>query len=59
MATGITKSILTPPRWIAYFLTVPKDVETAIQNGRELQKLITEAGRRYTVALKNERRARS
>jgi hypothetical protein len=36
-----------------------KDVETAIQNGRELQKLITEAGRRYTVALKNERRARS
>ena len=36
-----------------------KDVETAIQNGRELQKLMTEAGRRYTVALKNERRARS
>jgi hypothetical protein len=36
-----------------------QDVEKAIQNGRELQKLMTEAGRRYTVALKNERRARS
>ena len=36
-----------------------KDVEMAIENGRELQKLMTEAGRRYTVALKNERRARS
>jgi len=36
-----------------------EDVETAIQNGRDLQKLMTEAGRRYTLALKNERRARS
>jgi transaldolase len=36
-----------------------EDVERAIQNGRELQKLMTEAGRRYTLALKNERRARS
>ena len=35
-----------------------KDVETAIQNGRDLQKLITEAGRRYTVALKNARSSR-
>jgi hypothetical protein len=32
------------------------DVEKAIQNGRDLQKLMTEAGRRYTLALKNERR---
>jgi len=34
------------------------DVEKAIQNGRDLQKLMGEAGRRYTLALKNERRAR-
>jgi hypothetical protein len=33
------------------------DVEKAIENGRDLQRLITEAGRRYTLALKNERRA--
>jgi hypothetical protein len=36
-----------------------KDVEKAIRNGRDLQKLITEAGRRYTLALKNERRTRA
>jgi hypothetical protein len=36
-----------------------EDVERAVQNGRDLQKLMTEAGRRYTLALKNERRARS
>lgn len=36
-----------------------KDVEKAIRNGRDLQKLITEAGRRYTLALKNERRRRA
>ena len=36
-----------------------EDVEKAIQNGRDLQKLMTEAGRRYTLALKNERRTRS
>jgi hypothetical protein len=36
-----------------------EDVEKAIQKGRDLQKLMTEAGRRYTLALKNERRARS
>ena len=36
-----------------------EDVEKAIQNGRDLQKLMTEAGRRYTLALKNQRRARS
>ena len=31
------------------------DLERAIRNGRDLQKLMTEAGRRYTLALKNER----
>ena len=36
-----------------------KDVERAIQHGRDLQKVMTEAGRRYTLALKNERSARS
>jgi hypothetical protein len=36
-----------------------EDIEKAIQNGRDLQKLMTEAGRRYTLALKNERRTRS
>ena len=36
-----------------------EDVEKAIQNGRELQKLMTEAGRRYTLALKNKRRTRA
>jgi hypothetical protein len=36
-----------------------EDVEKAIQNGRDLQKLMTEAGRRYTLALKNQRRTRS
>jgi hypothetical protein len=35
-----------------------QDVEKAIQNGRDLQKLMTEAGRRYTLALKNERSLR-
>lgn len=32
------------------------DLEQAIRNGRDLQKLMTEAGRRYALALKNERR---
>jgi hypothetical protein len=32
-----------------------EDLERAISNGRELQKLMIEAGRRYTMALKNER----
>ena len=32
-----------------------EDLERAIRNGRDLQKLMTEAGRRYTLALKNER----
>jgi hypothetical protein len=36
-----------------------EDVEKAVQNGRNLQKLMTEAGQRYTLALKNERRGRS
>ncbi len=36
-----------------------EDVAKAIQNGRDLQKLMTEAGRRYTLALKNQRRTRS
>ena len=31
------------------------DLERAIRNGRDLQKLMTEAGRRYALALKNER----
>ena len=31
-----------------------EDVERAIRNGRDLQKLMTEAGRRYTLALKND-----
>ncbi len=31
------------------------DLEGAIRNGRDLLKLMTEAGRRYTLALKNER----
>ena len=33
------------------------DVEGAIRNGRSLQQLIAEAGRRYAVALKKERRS--
>lgn len=32
-------------------------VERAVRNGRHLQKLMTEAGQRYTLALKNERRS--
>jgi hypothetical protein len=35
-----------------------EDVGKAIQNGRDLQNLMTEAGRRYTLALKNKRRER-
>ena len=35
------------------------DLEQAIRNGRELQKLMTEAGRRYTLALKNQRISRN
>jgi hypothetical protein len=35
------------------------EVEKAIRNGRDLQRLMTEAGRRYTLALKNERRTRA
>jgi hypothetical protein len=31
------------------------DLEKAIRNGRALQKLMTEAGRRYALARKNER----
>jgi len=34
------------------------ELERAIQNGRHLQELMMEAGRRYTLALKKERRAR-
>lgn len=33
------------------------DVERAIRNGRNLQQLIAEAGRRYALALKGERRS--
>lgn len=34
------------------------DVERAIENGRSLQRLLSEAGRRYAVALKKERRSK-
>jgi hypothetical protein len=34
------------------------DVERAIRNGRNLQQLIAEAGRRYALALKGKRRSR-
>ena len=33
-------------------------LEKAVQNGRDLQKLMAEAGRRYAFALKNERSSR-
>ena len=33
-------------------------LEKAVQNGRDLQKLMAEAGRRYASALKNERSSR-
>ena len=34
------------------------DLEHAIRNGRHLQEVMMEAGRRYALALKNERRSR-
>jgi hypothetical protein len=34
------------------------ELERAIRNGRQLQELMMEAGRRYALALKNERRSR-
>lgn len=34
------------------------ELERAIRNGRHLQELMMEAGRRYALALKNERRSR-
>ena len=34
------------------------ELERAIQNGRQLQELMMEAGRRYILALKDERRSR-
>ena len=36
-----------------------EQLERAIQNGRDLQQLMTEAGRRYTLALKSERNSRN
>ena len=33
-------------------------LEKAVQNGRDLQKLMAEAGRRYALALKSERSSR-
>lgn len=33
-------------------------LEKAVQNGRDLQQLMSEAGRRYALALKNERSLR-
>jgi hypothetical protein len=45
-----------------FSIYVPEDlapaIEQAIQNGRDLQQLMAEAGRRYAVALKSERRSR-
>ena len=45
-----------------FSIYVPEDlapaIEQAIQNGRDLQQLMAEAGRRYAVALKSERRLR-
>jgi hypothetical protein len=35
------------------------DVERAVRNGRSFQQLIVEAGRRYAMALKGERRSLS
>lgn len=32
-----------------------EELEKAIRNGRNLQKIVAEAGRRYTLARKNER----
>ena len=34
------------------------EVERAIRNGRHVQELMTEAGRKYALALKDERRLR-
>lgn len=34
------------------------ELEHAIRNGRQIHELMIEAGRRYTVALKNKRRSR-
>jgi hypothetical protein len=34
------------------------ELEKAIRNGRSLQKVVAEAGRRYTLARKNERSVR-
>jgi hypothetical protein len=36
-----------------------RDLEGAIRNGRDLLKVMAEAGRRYTLALKNERVVRN
>ena len=36
-----------------------EDLEGAIRNGRDLHELMSEAGRRYALALKNERRSRT
>jgi hypothetical protein len=36
-----------------------EDLEAAIENGRNLQRLMADAGRRYAVALKNERRSKT
>lgn len=36
-----------------------EDVGKAIHNGRAFQKLLSEAGRRYTLARKNERNSRA
>lgn len=35
-----------------------EDLERAVRNGRDLQRLMAEAGRRYALALKHERKSR-
>ena len=44
-------------------LYIPEDlvpqIERALENGRALQALLSEAGRRYTHAIKQERRGRA
>lgn len=46
-----------------FSIYVPEDlvpeVRAAMENGRRLKELITEAGRRYTQALKEERKRRA
>src|SRR5271169_4225607 len=61
--TGHSSYALYGRKWKRRFsIYVPdelaSDLERAIRNGRHLQELMMEAGRRYALALKNERRSR-